>query len=149
MTLVLVAIISIWLHELGHAAACRFTGDRLGSRRWSWKPFVNLDPILSIGVPVMFSLLSGGAFTAGVGRPFLLERYDWRVLIAGPTVNMVLVIVGALIGFEPLIRVNAALVLVNMLPLPPLDGWAIYKQLSLRAIARRRQREMIQESPRR
>lgn len=125
MIVVLYTIVSVWLHELGHAAACVLMNDRLGSRRWTLRPFVNLDPIFSILVPVATSLLSGGVVCAGIGRPFLLERSSIRVLVAGPAMNALLALLGWLAGNAILFKLNVLLVVINLLPIPPLDGWGI------------------------
>lgn len=144
MTVVLYAIVSIWLHELGHAAACVLTNDRLGSRRWTLRPLVNLDPIFSILVPVASSLLSGGAFCVGIGRPFLLSRSNVRVIAAGPAVNLLLAVLGLLAGNAMLWHINVTLLVANLLPVPPLDGWAIAHALNdwklRREVARERAR---------
>jgi hypothetical protein len=119
-------ILSIWLHELGHATAAWVEYDRLGSRRLTIRPFVNLDPILSVFLPVVTSLVSGGLVCFGIGRPFLLTRPSATILMAGPAVNLWLVVLGLLGGNPVLWRVNLMLFAVNMLPFSPMDGWGIW-----------------------
>lgn len=120
-----IAVVSIWLHELGHARAAVDFGDPLGARRWSWRPFVNLDPLFSLIVPLASSLLSGGAFVAGMGRPFLLQRANWRIIAAGPLVNLGLFFVFAAFDEWHWASVNLGLFIFNLLPIRPFDGWAI------------------------
>jgi Zn-dependent protease len=148
LTIAGIAIVSIWLHELGHAFASHYVDyDRLGSRRWAFNPLVNLDPVLSIILPLAASLVSGGGLCIGVGRPFLLSKAGgFRILFAGPFVNLLLMNTALVLGWEDLFRVNAALLAVNLLPVKPMDGWAILhnwrEKRLLRAIAiERLQRE--------
>ncbi len=65
----------------------------------------------------------------GMGRPFLLERMDWRVLAAGPTANLLLAAVALAFGLVYLAQLNVILAVFNMLPIRPLDGWGIYREL--------------------
>jgi Zn-dependent protease len=123
---------SIWLHELGHAIASRNTGDRLGARRWTLKPLVNLDPALSILLPFLTSLTTGGIVAIGMGRPFLLANYNWRVAVAGPFVNLALAVILFLAGFHRAAFLNLMLFAFNMLPIKPLDGWAMVQGWKLR-----------------
>ncbi len=138
-----IGVVSIWLHELGHARAAVDLGDALGSRRWTRRPFVNLDPIFSLLVPLASSLLSGGAFVAGMGRPFLLERPNWKIIAAGPFVNLLMFLGCAVAGQWHWASINLGLFLVNMLPIKPFDGWAIYScwNLNRRAALERKERE--------
>ena len=120
-----IGVVSIWLHELGHARAARDLRDRLGARRWTFRPFVNLDPIFSLIVPLVSSLLTGGAFIVGMGRPFLLQRPNWKIIAAGPTVNLALFFMFAAFDQWHVASINLGLFFVNMLPIRPFDGWAI------------------------
>lgn len=119
-------VVSIWLHELGHARAAVEFGDKLGARRWTWRPFVNLDPLFSVIVPLASSLLTGGSFVAGMGRPFMLERANWRIIAAGPFANLLLFLIFAVAGQWHWASINLGLALFNLLPIKPFDGWAIY-----------------------
>lgn len=118
------AILSIWLHELGHAYVAALEGDRLGGRRLTIKPLVNLDPLLSLIVPLVTSLASGGVFAVGIGRPFLLTGPSVLISIAGPATNLLLAVVLWIAGWPTAALVNAVLCVFNMIPVKPLDGWA-------------------------
>ncbi len=135
ITIFLYVVVSIWLHELGHALACVATGDRLGARRWAVNPLVNLDPLLSLAIPLAASVVTGGALCAGIGRPFLLSRADWRVLAAGPAMNLFLLVLG-LLSNPVLASVNGVLLAVNLLPIKPLDGWGILHHFREKRIMR-------------
>jgi len=145
LTIFLLVVVSIWLHELGHALACRLVGDRLGARRWALNPLVNLDPVLSVIVPLGLSLLTGGWLYVGIGRPFLLSRADWRVIAAGPAVNLLLLVLG-LLGNPDLARVNGVLLVVNLLPVRPLDGWALLHEWREKRELRRMAIERLRET---
>lgn len=138
---VIVTVLSIWAHELGHALAAHFEEDRLAARRWTYRPWVNLDPVFSVIVPLASSLVSGGAFCIGMGRPFLLSRPNLCILVWGPLVNLLLAFWLAMwsLAFPShndltwlAARINFTLGLFNLLPIKPLDGWAIYAQSRFR-----------------
>ncbi|MBQ3425566.1 MAG: site-2 protease family protein [Clostridia bacterium] len=48
---------------------------------------------------------------------------------AGPLINGIIAAVCAIMGFTGLYRINAALFIINILPVPPLDGGIILKRI--------------------
>ena len=130
-------IVAIWLHELGHALASRLVGDRLGRRRLTIKPLVNLDPILSLIVPLVTSLASGGYVTVGMGRPFLLTGPSVAICLAGPLVNLILAAVAWPLGLHHFAAINLVLVLFNLVPTKPTDGWAAWNAWKITRARRR------------
>jgi len=130
-------ILAIWLHELGHALAARIVGDRLGRRRLTIKPLVNLDPILTGIVPLVTCLASGGWFAVGMGRPFLLTGPSVAICLAGPLVNLALAAVAWPLGFHHFAVINLVLVAFNMIPTKPTDGWAALNAWKVTRRARR------------
>jgi Zn-dependent protease len=135
----LLALVAIWLHELAHALAARLTGDRLGARRLSLRPLVNLDPLLSVGLPAITLVVSGVVLgipvAFGCGRPFLLQRITPAIALAGPLANLALALAGGGVvaagargtPAEPLLvawaLVNLGIAAFNLLPWPGSDGW--------------------------
>lgn len=120
----LIAIVSLWLHELGHAVASRLYHDSFGERKLTWRPLVNLDPVFSIIVPIATAITSSGAFPVGMGRPFVLVKNRWQIALAGPLVNLALAVVLAFV-WPQAATINFALGFINLLPIYPLDGWVV------------------------
>lgn len=148
-------IMSIVLHELGHGVMAIRCGDRTpiqtGHMTWS--------PIVHMGVPslVVFLLIGMAWGAMPVDRSRFRGRYDdAKVSFAGPMVNaslalititaaavmMTLVIRGvintdSMPWFDQALdyillgaRLNVALFILNMLPIPPLDGSSILANFS-------------------
>ena len=98
----IVLILSIAVHEFGHA----FVADRLGDRlprsqgRVTLNPIAHADPIGTLALPAMFLLMSGGASMGfGWGRPvqvnplsfsrrFTMRTGHMMVAAAGPAMNI-------------------------------------------------------------
>ena len=150
-------IFAITLHEAAHGFVARHFGDptawQLG--RVSLNPLRHIDPIGTILVPVMLLTLSGGGVIFGWAKPVPVNfgRLDnpkkdmlW-VAVAGPAANLFMALAWAgLLKFadvmpdnaylEPMARmglagieINGALMLLNLLPIPPLDGGRIMVSL--------------------
>jgi Zn-dependent protease len=130
-----VIVVAIALHEFGHALAADLQGDptpRLAGRL-TINPLAHLDPVGT------FCLVIAGF---GWGKPvsFSLRNLRYKragaaiVAIAGPTMNILLAIVGAafLARTTPgtytsrfaftLLSLNVLLAIFNLIPIPPLDG---------------------------
>lgn len=145
-------LFAITLHEAAHGYVARYFGDNtawlLG--RVTLNPFKHIDPIGTVVMPAMMYLatfaIPGGPFILGYAKPVPV-RFDklrnpkqdmiW-VALAGPGVNFVQALVWAVLfvvfdktevvdNFFVLmakagIVVNLALAVLNLFPLPPLDG---------------------------
>jgi Zn-dependent protease len=142
------AIFILWLvsiltaltvHEFSHALAAYKLGDSTAKRlgRLTLNPWAHID---------MFGLLALVFVHFGWGKPvpynpMYLKYKHWGeflVAIAGPASNLILLIISGillkvllpLLGWENLLIIfltfsffiNAALMLFNLIPLPPLDG---------------------------
>ena len=141
-------IISIGLHEFGHAWMADLRGDPLPRMqgRVTLNPFAHADPIGTIALPAVMIFLSPGFGLIGWGKPVQISlpnpktrrMDDIYITLAGPAMNLVLCLVFAVIGglgnFDPKtqevvirffvggIYLNAGLVVFNLIPIPPLDG---------------------------
>jgi Zn-dependent protease len=150
-------IFAITLHEAAHGYAARHFGDptawKLG--RISLNPIQHIDLMGTIVVPAFILLLSGGGMLFGWAKPVPVDFGKLRrpkqdmlwVAAAGPAANLVMALAWALLfkivlGFpealysEALremakvgIGINGVLMLLNLLPLPPLDGGRIVVSL--------------------
>jgi len=143
-------LLAITVHEVAHGWVARLFGDHTAEMlgRLSLNPLRHVDPIGTILVPGLMLLMPGG-FVFGWAKPVPV---DWRnlrnpkqdmvwVAAAGPAVNLVMALGWALLvrfslgltadsGIAlPLLLmgvagmlINTILAVLNMLPLPPLDG---------------------------
>ncbi len=146
-------IFAITLHEAAHGYAARHFGDptawQLG--RISLNPLRHIDPIGTIVIPIAILLFSGGSFLFGYAKPVPVDFGRLRnpkqdmfwVAAAGPGANLFMALCWAFLlkmawlmpssEFTlPLsemsktgIMVNCVLKVLNLLPLPPLDGGRI------------------------
>ncbi|MEO0511371.1 MAG: site-2 protease family protein [Planctomycetota bacterium] len=144
-------VVSIVLHELGHGYAALAQGDRTPRELGH----ITLNPLVHMGVMslVAFALLgiAWGAMPVNPSR--FRSRYGEAIVAAaGPAVNVALVVVASVglfavvaIGpnlpgslvlrtnlvtfFDLGIVLNVALLLLNLLPVPPLDGSRILSDL--------------------
>ncbi len=150
-------IFAITLHEAAHGYVARHFGDMTAARagRISLNPLCHIDPIGTIVVPVMIMLLSSATMLFGWAKPVPVDFGRLRrpkqdmlwVAAAGPFSNLLMALAWALL-FKiayllpetvytlPLLRmadvgmdVNIALLLLNLLPIPPLDGGRIMVSL--------------------
>jgi Zn-dependent protease len=143
-------VVSVVLHELGHGYAALAQGD--GTPRWSGH--MTLDPLVHMGPLSLVALfLFGFAWGAMPVDPTRFRgRYgEALVSLAGPAVNLLLALLGlTALGLwlgaagppegglaGNLVRflyafgtANVVLGLLNLLPVPPLDGSGVLSNLS-------------------
>jgi Zn-dependent protease len=137
-------IFSLCLHEFSHALVAYHGGD-LSVRDKGYLTFNPLrytDPMLSIVMPLIFLLLGGLGLPGGavyIDRSRLRSKY-WAsaVSLAGPVSNLFLAGVLSLLlqievvskstfgpGLAALALLQIIAVCLNLLPIPPLDGYHI------------------------
>jgi Zn-dependent protease len=150
-------LFAITLHEAAHGYVARHFGDptawRLG--RITLNPLKHIDAIGTLLVPALLLFASKGQFLFGWAKPVPVDFGRLRkpkqdmlwVAAAGPAANLLMALGwAALLKLAlampdnayslPLaemaragINVNAVLMLLNLLPLPPLDGGRIVVSL--------------------
>jgi Zn-dependent protease len=149
----LILIFSVVLHETAHGYAANYLGDptaRLAGRL-TLNPIPHIDPFGSVILPGLL-LFSGSPFLFGWAKPVPYNPYNLRnqrwgeafVAGAGPLVNIFLAFIFGLIirsrevlgledGFVVLavavVVINVVLAIVNLIPIPPIDGSKILKSL--------------------
>ncbi len=143
-------LFAITVHEVAHGWVASKLGDQTAKMlgRLTLNPIKHIDPVGTILVPLVLSQLGG--FIFGWAKPVPV---DWRnlrkpkrdmawVAIAGPTANLIMVFIWALLTKIILltggasngpvlallymcnigIQINAFLMILNLFPVPPLDG---------------------------
>ncbi len=149
--IILILIFSIVIHEVSHGYAANMLGDPTArmAGRLTLNPIKHLDLMGSIIIPGLL-VLSGTPFLFGYAKPvpynpYNLRKYSWAqkwgeaiVAIAGPGVNILIAIIFGLIirlsatfnfatqSFVDIgtavVFINILLAVINLIPIPPLDG---------------------------
>jgi Zn-dependent protease len=148
-------IFAITLHEAAHGYVARMLGDNtayvLG--RVSFNPMRHIDPVGTIVIPLVLYFATSGAFMFGYAKPVPVAFGNLRnprwgslwVALAGPMCNFIQALVWGVVGValaasnveEPFftrmaaagIGVNLVLGVLNLFPLPPLDGGRVLAAL--------------------
>jgi Zn-dependent protease len=140
-------LLGITVHEVSHGWVASLLGDKtaLMLGRLTLNPLKHVDPLGTILIPGLLLLLKAG-FIFGYAKPVPVTWQNLRnpkrdmalVAAAGPAANLLMAIgwallmrVGLLLGDAGLaltlmgvagIFINTVLMVLNLLPLPPLDG---------------------------
>jgi Zn-dependent protease len=146
---ILPLLFAITVHEVAHGWVAKLYGDPTAQRlgRLSLNPLKHIDPVGTILVPGLLLMLGGFIFGWAKPVPVTWEnlRHPKRdmaiVAVAGPGANLLMAIfwaliakIGSVLGASswaglPMqymgifgIQINAVLMILNLIPLPPLDG---------------------------
>ncbi len=138
-------IVSLTLHEWGHAAMADKLGDPTprSQGRVSFNPLRHIDWLGTVAIPLLGILgVFGGFAMIGWAKPVMINPSYFKnpkndsswVTIAGPGMNLVqavaCAILASLLHHHPasgsllwyFVQINIGLMLFNLLPIPPLDG---------------------------
>jgi Zn-dependent protease len=158
-------IFAITLHEAAHGYAARHFGDLTAyhAGRITLNPLRHIDPMGTIVIPILILIVSQGKFAFGWAKPVPVDfgrlhdpkRDMLWVAAAGPCANLLMAILWtfvvkathvltpgafgeslALMAHAGIV-INAVLMVLNLFPLPPLDGGRIAVSLLPRRIAYR------------
>ncbi len=137
-------VLAITLHEAAHGYAARVFGDRTAELlgRISLNPIKHIDPVGTLAVPALTVLIGG--FFFGWAKPVPVNIRNLRnpktdmiwVAAAGPAANLVMAIGWAIVfklsegtAMDAIARAgiawNIGLMVLNLLPILPLDGGRI------------------------
>lgn len=146
---ILPVLFAITVHEVAHGWVARLLGDDTAARlgRLSVNPLKHIDPVGTLLIPGLLVLFKTG-FLFGWAKPVPVDFGRLRqpkrdmalVAAAGPASNLLMAVVWALLVRLALalnidyvsvplllmgqvgIGVNVVLMLINLIPIPPLDG---------------------------
>lgn len=147
---VLPVLLAITVHEAAHGLMARRFGDTTAQMlgRLTLNPLKHIDPVGTVIVPLVMLLLPGG-YLFGWARPVPVNTRNLKhpksdmawVAAAGPGANLLMALGWALLvrfavllgnnnpfGWPMLymgvagIFINSSLFVLNLLPIPPLDG---------------------------
>jgi len=143
-------VFAITVHEVAHGWVASKLGDQTARLlgRLTLNPLKHVDPVGTVILPLL--LLVFGGFIFGWAKPVPVDWRNLRhprrdmalVAAAGPGANLVMLMLWALVGRFLImqqgawgdavtpwfymvgvgITINIALIVLNLLPLPPLDG---------------------------
>lgn len=152
-------IISVALHEFGHAITAFWGGDESVEDKGylTLNPLKYSNPVLSVIIPVMMLLLGGIGFPGGAVyiNIFALRKPKYRSLVsaAGPLANLLVAILLAIpfanfpfffffiyapqkflmaLAFLAFLQITS--IIINLLPIPGLDGFGILEPFLPREI---------------
>lgn len=165
LTTYIVLLFSLSFHEAAHAWTASRMGDETARHegRITLNPLMHIDPLGTVIIPLL-QIFWGGIPLLGWAKPTPVQPRNFRaglferghVLVwgAGPASNLLLaflftaaLFVGLRLGAAESrpalallttgVQMNVALALLNMLPLPPLDGAMVASWTLPRSIAAR------------
>lgn len=156
-------LLAITVHEASHGYVARHYGDDTAARagRLTLNPVKHIDPVGTVVLPMLL-LLFGSPFLFGWAKPVPVDFRNLRsplrdmavVAAAGPASNLIMAFgwaailwvylaMGAAPGGWTLLRdmciagvgINVILMVLNLIPLPPLDGGRIAVGVLPRSLA--------------
>ncbi|WP_417498968.1 site-2 protease family protein [Methylophaga sp.] len=143
-------LFAITVHEVAHGWVALKLGDRTAQMlgRLTLNPFKHIDPIGTVLVPCLLLLLGG--FVFGWAKPVPVSYQNLHqpkrdmawVAAAGPAANFIMAVIWAIVAKlglmlihadislgQPMmfmgvagVLINTMLMMLNLLPIPPLDG---------------------------
>jgi len=137
-------VFSLCLHEFSHALVAYRGGDYTVREKGylTFNPLKYTHPVFSILLPLVFLMMGGIGLPGGAVyiEKWRLRSRNWvsAVSLAGPLANLLLaVILGLVLRFSPvtstglwpgiafLALLQVMAVVLNLIPLPPFDGYGV------------------------
>jgi Zn-dependent protease len=139
----IILLFSAILHEIAHGVVAEYFGDTTArdAGRITLNPISHIDPWFTIVIPLAL-FLSGSPVIFGAAKPvpvnyYRFTNFRWGVFwvsIAGILTNLAIAFAFSLplrlgLGsaevqtiFTEIVEINVVLAVVNMTPIPPIDG---------------------------
>lgn len=142
-------IFAVTVHEAAHGYVANYFGDKTAKLlgRLTLSPYKHIDPIGTILVPGLLVVM-GATFIFGWAKPVPVTSRNLKnprrdmafIAIAGPVSNLIMALLWAVVcklaTINPVdwmqkpmflmglagVQINLVLMLLNLLPIPPLDG---------------------------
>jgi Zn-dependent protease len=149
LSLGLILLVSVIVHEVAHGYAADYLGDSTprAMGRLSLNPLVHMDWLGSVLLP-MLMMVTGASVWLGWAKPVPVNPRNFAnpsrdmmlVALAGPVSNLVLAwlaslglkiiplwagvgdVTAAIVICQQAIVINSGLMVFNLIPIPPLDG---------------------------
>lgn len=144
---IIALIFSVIIHEICHGLAAWWRGDTTAKDkgRLTLNPIPHIDPIMSIAVPLLL-IVTGSSFIFGGAKPVPVNIYNLKnpkkdmaiIAAAGPLSNLSLAFIASVIYramcffsiyqyhvfifLQIFVIINILLAVINLIPIPPLDG---------------------------
>lgn len=151
----IILVYSAILHEIAHGLVAERLGDPTARLmgRLTLNPKNHIDPFMSILLPLIMYIGSGGTFAFGAAKPVPVDPFNLKdgrkdialVSLAGPATNLLIAAIAALLiklleqfiglgDFQVFVyyfllisvKLNLLLAIFNLIPIPPLDGSKIF-----------------------
>src|SRR3989338_203729 len=154
---IVILVASAILHEIMHGVVADKLGDTTARvmGRLTLNPIPHLDPIMSILLPTLL-VFSGSPIIFGAAKPVPVNPIHFRdpkkdmalTALSGPLTNIALALVASqILRFLPLnpliytvlssiVIYNLMLAIINLIPIPPLDGSKVLAAILPNEIAR-------------
>jgi Zn-dependent protease len=144
-------LLAITLHEAAHGLVAKLLGDNTAwaMGRVTINPFVHIDPVGTIDMPLILYIATAGNFLFGYAKPVPVDFSRLRnpkrdmvwVALAGPVANLLQAVVWAVIIYvltansaeerfffemaQAGLLTNLVMFAFNLFPVPPMDGGRI------------------------
>lgn len=162
LTFAIPVLFAITVHEAAHGYVARYFGDMTAASlgRITLNPLKHIDPIGTVIMPIVLLIISSGTFAFGYAKPVPVNFSRLRnpkrdmlwVALAGPVSNLIQALLWALFLAVLLkfniktsffitmaaagISINFVLCILNLFPIPPLDGGRVLVSLLPYELAR-------------
>ena len=144
-------LLAITLHEAAHGLVAKLLGDNTAwaMGRVTINPFVHIDPVGTIAMPLILYVATAGHFLFGYAKPVPVDFARLRnpkrdmiwVALAGPMANLLQAVVWAVVIYvltannteerfffemaQAGLLTNLVMFAFNLFPVPPMDGGRI------------------------